>query len=66
MAEDDLAAAVAEEAGLPDEDLTARLLAHHVLQIPDLARTEPDARHTPDVVLGLLARGWPTCLTETG
>ncbi|MEU7417420.1 TetR/AcrR family transcriptional regulator [Streptomyces antibioticus] len=61
-AEDDLAVAVAEEAGLPDGDLTARLLARYVLQIPDLARTEPDARHTLDVVFGLLARGWPACL----
>ncbi|WP_432031374.1 hypothetical protein [Streptomyces antibioticus] len=55
-----------EEVGPPGDDLTARLLARHVLQIPDLARTEPDARRTLDVVLGLLGRGWPACLTETG
>ncbi|MFF3941763.1 TetR/AcrR family transcriptional regulator [Streptomyces phaeofaciens] len=62
-AQDAVATAVAQEAGLPADDPTPRLLARYVLQIPDLARTTTDARATLDVVTGLLTHGWPACLT---
>ncbi|MGR6918719.1 TetR/AcrR family transcriptional regulator [[Actinomadura] parvosata] len=65
VAQQPLTAAVAQEAALPDGDLSARLLARYVLQIPDLANAiDADARHTLDVVTRLLDRGWPACLTE--
>ncbi|TYK43320.1 TetR family transcriptional regulator [Actinomadura decatromicini] len=63
--QDALAAAIAEESGLPADDLTARLLARYVLQIPDLARNTPDPRRTLDIVIDLLSRGWPACLHES-
>ncbi|QXJ26244.1 TetR family transcriptional regulator [Actinomadura graeca] len=62
--QDALAAAIAREAGLPGDDLTARLLTRYLLLIPDLATTaDADARRTLDVVTGLLERGWPAALT---
>ncbi|MEV4115201.1 helix-turn-helix domain-containing protein [Nonomuraea sp. NPDC049695] len=65
VAQEPLTAAITREAALPADDLAARLLARHVLQIPDLANTiSADARHTLDVVTALLERGWPACLTE--
>ncbi|TYC09571.1 TetR family transcriptional regulator [Actinomadura syzygii] len=59
-----LAAAIAAESGLPADDLTARLLARYVLQIPDLARNTSDPGRTLDIVIDLLSRGWPACLHE--
>ncbi|AQZ70351.1 hypothetical protein BKM31_12715 [[Actinomadura] parvosata subsp. kistnae] len=65
VAQQPLTEAVAQEAALPHDDLSARLLARYVLQIPDLANTlDADARHTLDVVTRLLDRGWPACLVE--
>ncbi|WP_084508758.1 TetR/AcrR family transcriptional regulator [Nocardia pseudovaccinii] len=63
-AQDPLAAAITEEAALPADDLTARLLTRYLLQIPDLARPITDARRTLEVVTNLLERGWPAALTE--
>lgn len=61
-AQEPLAAAIAEEAGLPADDVGARLLAHYFLLIPDLASTMPDARHALEVVTDLLESGWPHSL----
>ncbi|MDG6109905.1 TetR family transcriptional regulator [Dactylosporangium aurantiacum] len=58
-AEPALTSAIAEEAGLPADDPTARLLAHYFLQIPDLAVAEPHAGHALDVITGVLEHGWP-------
>ncbi|MFI7423222.1 TetR/AcrR family transcriptional regulator [Nonomuraea sp. NPDC049684] len=64
LAQEALTAAIAREAALPADDLLARLLARYVLQIPDLANTiDAEPRHTLDVVVGLLERGWPDVLT---
>ncbi|MEV0719898.1 TetR/AcrR family transcriptional regulator [Asanoa sp. NPDC050611] len=63
VAQPALTAAITDEAGLPADDPTARLLAHYLLQIPDLARFATDARHTLDVVTNLLEHGWPEGLT---
>ncbi|MEU4745228.1 TetR/AcrR family transcriptional regulator [Actinosynnema sp. NPDC023658] len=62
--QDPLAAAIAGEAGVPADDLTTRLLARYVLQIPDLAHTTTDPRRTLDVVTDLLEHGWPAGLTD--
>ncbi|WP_326824069.1 TetR/AcrR family transcriptional regulator [Streptosporangium sp. NBC_01756] len=64
VALDPLTAAITQQAALPADDLTARLLARYVLQIPDLAAATADARRTLDVVTGLLERGWPAGLTD--
>ncbi|MQY03723.1 HTH-type transcriptional regulator BetI [Actinomadura sp. RB68] len=61
-AQDALTTAITEEAALPADDTTARLLARYVLQIPDLATAADDARHALDVITELLERGWPACL----
>jgi AcrR family transcriptional regulator len=62
-AQNPLTTAITEEAALPADDLTARLLIRYFLQIPDLAHTTTDPRHTLDVITDLLERGWPTSLT---
>jgi AcrR family transcriptional regulator len=64
VAQKPLTAAITQEAALLADDLTARLLARCVLQIPDLAAATADARRTLDVVTGLLERGWPASLTN--
>ncbi|MBF8186402.1 TetR family transcriptional regulator [Nonomuraea sp. K274] len=64
VAQEPLTTAIAQEAALRADDLTARLLARYVLQIPDLAAATADARRTLDVVIGLLERGWPASLTN--
>lgn len=54
-----LAAAIAEETGREAEDLSLRLLARYVLEIPDLTGTEPDPRAALDLAFEHLQRGWP-------
>ncbi|MFE8954913.1 TetR/AcrR family transcriptional regulator [Streptomyces althioticus] len=61
--QDTLATAIAKEAGLAPDDMTARLLACCILQIPFLAQDDTAPRHTLDVVIDLLSRGWPACLS---
>ncbi|MBK3577716.1 TetR family transcriptional regulator, partial [Streptomyces sp. MBT65] len=63
-AEDPLTTAITQQTGLPHDDPTARLLAHYILQAPDLARTSPDPRHALEAITRLLERGWPACLTD--
>ncbi len=65
-ARDALTTAITREAALPHDDLSARLLARYLLQIPDLANSiTGDARRTLDVITDLLERGWPAGLTST-
>ncbi|MEU6265702.1 TetR/AcrR family transcriptional regulator [Saccharopolyspora shandongensis] len=54
-----LARVIAEETGRHADDLSLRLLARYVLEIPDLAGTEPDPRAALDTAFSHLARGWP-------
>ncbi|GAA4494100.1 hypothetical protein GCM10023191_032710 [Actinoallomurus oryzae] len=62
-AQDALTTAIAHEAALSGDDLTARLLARYTLQIPDLANTTPDPRQALDVITDLLEHGWPAGVT---
>ncbi|MBB5957033.1 AcrR family transcriptional regulator [Saccharothrix tamanrassetensis] len=50
---------IAEETGRDADDLSLRLLARYVLEIPDLAGTEPDPRAALDTAFTHLQRGWP-------
>ncbi|WP_181774867.1 TetR/AcrR family transcriptional regulator [Amycolatopsis pittospori] len=52
-----LAEVIAEQAG--EEAFSARLLARYVLEIPDLAGTEPDPPAALDAAFAHLRRGWP-------
>ncbi|TDV56505.1 TetR/AcrR family transcriptional regulator [Actinophytocola oryzae] len=50
---------IAEEAARDADDLSLRLLARFVLEIPDLAGTEPDPRAALATAFTHLERGWP-------
>ncbi|WP_037305357.1 TetR/AcrR family transcriptional regulator [Amycolatopsis orientalis] len=52
-----LAKVIAEQAG--QDDFSVRLLARYVLEIPDLAGTEPDPSAALDAAFAFLRRGWP-------
>jgi AcrR family transcriptional regulator len=54
-----LAAAIAEAAGKPADDLSARVLARYVLEVPDLSGLEPDPRQALKTAFDHLRRGWP-------
>ena len=54
-----LAGAIAEQAGRDADDLSLRLLARYVLEIPDLAGTEPDPAAALITAFAHLQRGWP-------
>jgi AcrR family transcriptional regulator len=54
-----LAGVLAEEAGKPADDLSVRVLARYVLEVPDLAALEPDPRHALETAFDHLRRGWP-------
>ena len=51
-----LAEAIAE--GRDPQDPTVRALARYVLEIPELAGTDPDPRASLDAIFDLLERGW--------
>ncbi|MBB5850123.1 TetR/AcrR family transcriptional regulator [Amycolatopsis umgeniensis] len=55
--EDALAKVIAEETG--QDDFSVRLLARYVLEIPDLAGTEPAPAAALDAAFVFLRRGWP-------
>ncbi|AUI59392.1 TetR/AcrR family transcriptional regulator [Amycolatopsis sp. BJA-103] len=55
--EDALAKVIAEESG--QDDFSVRLLARYVLEIPDLAGTEPSPAAALDAAFVFLRRGWP-------
>ncbi|MCP2169082.1 hypothetical protein LX83_005966 [Goodfellowiella coeruleoviolacea] len=50
---------IAEETGRDADDLSLRLLARYVLEIPDLAGTPPDPRAAMDTAFAHLRHGWP-------
>jgi len=50
---------IAEETGRDAGDLSLRLLARYVLEIPDLAGTEPDPPTALDIAVTHLQHGWP-------
>ena len=54
-----LAKVIAAETGRDADDLSLRLLARYVLEIPDLAGTAPNAPAALDVAFEHLTRGWP-------
>ncbi|MEU4086608.1 TetR/AcrR family transcriptional regulator [Streptomyces aureus] len=53
-----LAAAIAEDAGLPDDDPGCRALAHFALEAPVLVRGTGDPDAALDRIFDLLANGW--------
>ncbi|GAA2165978.1 TetR/AcrR family transcriptional regulator [Actinomadura napierensis] len=57
--ESTLARVIAEQTGRDADDLSLRLLARHVLEIPDIAGTEPDPPTALDTAFAHLQRGWP-------
>jgi AcrR family transcriptional regulator len=56
---DALTRVIAEETGRAADDLSLRALVRYVLDIPDLAGTDPDPRAALDTVFAHLQRGWP-------
>lgn len=54
-----LAHVIAEQTGRDAGDLSLRLVARYVLEIPDLAGTEPDPVGALDTAFAHLERGWP-------
>lgn len=55
--EEPLAEAIATELGAPPGDVTARAVAHYVLEIPQLIGTEPEPRAALDAIFDLLEHG---------
>jgi AcrR family transcriptional regulator len=56
--EEALAAAIADESARDATNPAVRALARYVLEIPDLAGTDPDPRASLDAIFKLLDRGW--------
>lgn len=54
-----LAEAIAAESGRDPSDMTVRALARYVLEIPELAGTEPDSLAALNAIFDLLESGWP-------
>jgi hypothetical protein len=50
---------IAEQTGHDTGDLSLRLLARYILEIPDIAGTEPDPPAALDTAFTHLQRGWP-------
>lgn len=55
---DALAVAIAAEAGLPADDITARALARFAVDTITMAEAQPDPRAALDTVFRLLKHGW--------
>jgi AcrR family transcriptional regulator len=55
---DALTAAIADECGVPRDDLACTALARFVLEIPALTRGRHDRRAAVETIFDLLARGW--------
>ena len=70
--ESTLAHAIAEEAGLSDDDLQARALARFALDVGALAEESPDPAHTLRILFARLRNGWadldraPAARPDTG
>jgi hypothetical protein len=50
---------IAEQTGRDASDLSLRLVARYVMEIPDLAGTEPNPPAALDAAFTHLQRGWP-------
>jgi AcrR family transcriptional regulator len=57
--QDALAKAIATESRRTAQDMTIRALARYILEIPDLAGTEPDPSAALNAIFDLLEHGWP-------
>jgi AcrR family transcriptional regulator len=57
--ETSLAQVIAEQTGRDADDLSLRLLARYLLEIPDIAGTDPDPTTALDTAFAHLRRGWP-------
>lgn len=57
--ETSLARVIAEETGRDADELSLRLLARYILEIPDLAGTDPEPAAALDIAFAHLERGWP-------
>ncbi|MDA1360938.1 TetR family transcriptional regulator [Glycomyces luteolus] len=57
--ETSLVRVIAEQTGRDADDLSLRLLVRYVLEIPDLAGTDPDPAAALDTAFAHLKRGWP-------
>lgn len=55
---DTLSTAIADDLGVPHDDLACVTLARFVLEIPVLAQGQKDRRAAVDGVFGILAHGW--------
>ncbi|GAA2142166.1 TetR/AcrR family transcriptional regulator [Actinomadura napierensis] len=55
---DALTAAIADECGVPHDDLACATLARFVLDIPSLTRGRRDRRAAVETIFDILARGW--------
>ncbi|MFD9358393.1 TetR/AcrR family transcriptional regulator [Streptomyces sp. NPDC060031] len=57
--EEALARVIAEECGRDADEVSLRILARYVLELPDLAGARPDPRAALDLAFAHLKRGWP-------
>lgn len=57
--QDALAEAIGAESGRTADAITIRALARYVLEIPDLAGTQPDPHAALNAIFDLLEHGWP-------
>jgi AcrR family transcriptional regulator len=53
-----LGAAIADDAGVPHDDVACVALARFVLEIPALTRGRSDPRAAVETIFGILAHGW--------
>ncbi len=60
-----LARAIAEQEGVPADDVSCAALAHFILETRNLARGQPNPRHAVQSAFELLEHGWNTTHSTT-
>jgi len=60
-----LARAIAEQAGVPPDDVSCTALAHFILETRNLARGQPNPRHAVQSAFDLLEHGWSSTHSTT-
>ena len=60
-----LARAIAEQAGVPPDDVSCAALAHFILETRNLARGQPNPRHVVQSAFDLLEHGWSSTHSTT-
>jgi AcrR family transcriptional regulator len=60
-----LARAIAEQAGVPPDDVSCAALAHFILETRNLARGQPNPRHALQSAFDLLEHGWNSTHSTT-